>query len=155
MTTPASVSGARQELLLAEYRAPKNRRAMPFATARAAHKNPLCGDAIEVMVRDVSGRIADVSFAGHGCSIAVASASLLTQAVRGRTIREALALASDVERMLDRATPGQVDLPDILDALRGVAPFPGRHECALMAWRALHAALDARRSLEYGVLNSE
>src|SRR6187402_1916009 len=109
VSTPASLSARRQELLLAEYRAPKNRREMPEATARAEQKNPLCGDAIAVMVREVNGRIADASFTGAGCSIAVASASLLTQVVRGRTTREALSLAADVDRMLDRATPGRVD----------------------------------------------
>ena len=141
MTTPAALSAMYQDRLLAEYRAPKNRRAMPEATARAERKNPLCGDAIEVMVREANGRIADVSFLGQGCSIAVASASLLTEAVRGRTIREALALASDVERMLDRATPGRVVLPEALDPLRSVASFPARHGCALMPWQALREGL--------------
>jgi nitrogen fixation NifU-like protein len=131
-----------QDRLLAEYRAPKNRREMPDATARAELMSPVCGDVITVMVRERNGCIADVSFTGQGCSIAVASASLLTQAVRGRTLREALVMSWDVDRMLDRATPGRVDLPELLSPLQGVAPFPGRHGCALMAWQALREALE-------------
>ena len=142
MTTPAQVSALQQDRLLAEYRSPKNRREMPDATARAELKSPVCGDVIEVFVREKNGRIADVSFTGQGCSIAVASASLLTQVIKGRTIREALVLSWDVDRMLDRATPGRVELPELLSPLQGVASFPARHGCALMPWQALREALE-------------
>ena len=142
MQSPAALAAHQQDRLLAEYRAPKNRREMPDATTRIEFKSPVCGDVIEVMVRVAQGRIADVSFTGQGCSIAVASASLLTQAVRGRTVREAQVLAWDVERMLDRATPGRVNLPELLAPLQGVAAFPARHGCALMAWQALREALE-------------
>ena len=67
-----------QERLLAEFRAPTNRRDMPDATARAERKNPVCGDAICVLVREIDGQLADVAFMGHGCSLATASASLLS-----------------------------------------------------------------------------
>ena len=142
MKSSAALAAQQQDRLLAEYRAPKNRRDMPDATARAEFKSRVCGDVIEVLVRVAHGRVADVSFTGQGCSIAMASASLLTQAVRGRTVREAQVLAWDVERMLDRATPGRVELPALLAPLEGVAPFPARHGCALMAWQALREALE-------------
>ena len=134
-----------QDRLLAEYRAPKNRREMPDATARAELRSPVCGDVIEILVREQNGRIVDASFTGHGCSIAVASASLLTQVLKGRTIREAIVLSWDVDRMLDRATPGRVDLPEVLSPLQGVSPFPARHGCALMPWQALREALGPRQ----------
>ena len=142
MTTPAMLSAMQQDRLLAEYRAPKNRREMSDATAQHEGKSPVCGDVIKVLVRVSHGRVADASFTGEGCSIAVASASLLTQAIKGRTVREAQVIAWDVERMLDRATPGRVELPELLSPLKGIAPFPARHGCALMAWQALREALE-------------
>jgi nitrogen fixation NifU-like protein len=130
-----------QDALLNEYRAPRNRRAMSDASASAEHKNPVCGDSIRVMVRTALHQVADVSFTGHGCSIAVASASLLTQAVPGVAIADARTLIARVERMLTSRDGG--DLPDVLAPLRGVMPFPGRHGCVIMPWLALRDALSA------------
>ncbi len=146
-----------QDRLLAEYRAPQNRREMAEPTGDAAHRNPLCGDAIRIMVRDEGGLLTDVAFLGQGCSLAVASASLLTQAVRARSRAEARALSAAVAGMLTRragdagtlalalplALPEALPeaLSEALDALRGVAPFPARHDCVLMPWRALEDAL--------------
>jgi nitrogen fixation NifU-like protein len=128
-----------QDRLLAEYRAPKHRREMPDATGNAERKNPVCGDAIRVMVRESDGRLADVSFTGHGCSIAVASASLLTQVVTGADGDEARALIAQVESMLAGAPVA--GLPELLAPLRGTVPFPARHGCVLMPWLALRDAL--------------
>jgi nitrogen fixation protein NifU and related proteins len=143
------LSAMYQETLLAHHRAPHNRRALPDATHRGARKNPLCGDAMELFVALNNERIDDVSFGGRGCSIAVASASMLTDVVTGMARREALALIDRVESMLHggRSGPHGVDaepLPIALDALRGVAPFPGRHGCATMPWLALRDALHER-----------
>ncbi len=135
-----------QETLLAHHRAPHNRRALPSATHRGARKNPLCGDALELFATLDGERILDVSFGGRGCSISVASASMLTDVVGGMTRNEALALIDRVEAMLrdgHRASEplAHGDLPSALDALRGVAPFPARHGCATMPWLALRDAL--------------
>ncbi len=135
-----------QERLLAEYRAPKNRRDMPGATARAERKNPICGDAIGVMVHVTNDVLRDVSFTGHGCSLAVASASLLTQAVVQRGCPDALRLIDGVEAMIGGAAGDAVTLPGVLTPLMGVAPFPGRHGCVLMPWLALREALSRSTS---------
>lgn len=127
-----------QEALLAHHRAPHNRRDLADATARASHKNPVCGDEITVMLRVADGVIADAAFSGRGCSIATASASMMTDVLRGRSTADALALGEAVDRMLGGAT---VELPDALVSLRGVAPFAGRHGCARMPWQALRDAL--------------
>ena len=136
--TAASIAAMYQEALLAHHRAPHNRRELPDATSRASHRNPVCGDEITVMLRVDDGIVADVTFGGRGCSIATASASMMTDVVRGSHVADALQLGDTVERMLAGAV---VDLPDELAPLRGVAPFPGRHGCARMPWQALKDAL--------------
>ncbi|WP_461414703.1 Fe-S cluster assembly sulfur transfer protein SufU [Gemmatimonas sp.] len=135
----ASIAAMYQEALLAHHRAPHNRRELPDATSRASHKNPVCGDEITVMVKITDGLVVDVAFSGRGCSIATASASMMTDAVRGMPVHDALPVIDAVERMLNGAT---VELPSVLTPLRGVAPFAGRHGCARMPWQALREALD-------------
>ena len=132
-----------QEQLLAHYRAPHNRRSLDAPTSWGAYRNPLCGDEIRVELLLDGALVADVGFTGRGCSIAVASASMLTDAVRGRTVGEALCIASALEELLGkRPVPdGEIALPDSMSPLRGVVPFRGRHGCAMMPWQALRDAL--------------
>jgi nitrogen fixation protein NifU and related proteins len=137
-TSSASIAAMYQDALLAHHRAPHNRREMPGATSRASHKNPVCGDEITVMVAVHDGVVTDTSFGGRGCSIATASASMMTDVVRDMPVSDALMLSDAVERMLGGGT---VDLPEALTPLRGVAPFAGRHGCARMPWQALRDAL--------------
>lgn len=127
-----------QDALLTHYRAPHNRREIVQATASGSRRNPLCGDEIRVQVRLEHDVIVDVAFGGQGCSIATASASMLTDAVRGLSPAAALGVAGQVDAML-RGDPSPV--PNALDALRGVTPFPARHGCATMPWAALRDAL--------------
>lgn len=144
MSESAKLSAMYQDVLLAHYRAPKGRRVLEGATATAERKNPLCGDQIAVSVRLNEGVIDDVAFDGRGCSIATASASMMTEAVRGLAVGEARELAAAVTQMLERSpADGEVaaPLPGDLQALAGVARYPQRHGCALMAWRALEDAL--------------
>lgn len=139
-STAASIAAMYQEALLAHYRAPHNRRALTDASGEASYRNPVCGDEILVQVRVTGDVIADAAFGGRGCSIATASASMMTEAVRGLRVADAAALGEAVERMLGGAP---VELPALLDPLRGVAPFAGRHGCARMPWQALRDALEA------------
>ena len=141
-----------QDALLAHHRAPHNRRVIEAPTARGERRNPVCGDDIAVMVSLSSGIVHDVGFTGRSCSIATASASMMTDAVRGLAVSGALAIADAVERMLHQAGGGGagVDaapepLPDSLTPLLGVAPFPGRHGCAMLPWQALREALTGKR----------
>lgn len=139
----ASLAAMYQETLLAHHRAPHNRREIVHATHAGSRKNPLCGDALQVTVRFDADVIADAAFTGQGCSIATASASMMTDVLPGCTRDQALAMIDQVEAMLTHAAPAP-DLPAGLEALRGVAPFPGRHGCASMPWLALRDALNAR-----------
>jgi nitrogen fixation NifU-like protein len=131
-----------QELILDHSRHPSNFRAMPDATRSVEGDNPLCGDHLRLYVRLQGERIADISFQGSGCAISVASASLLTKRVQGKTVAEAEALFQRVRRMLtteeeaaDEAALGE------LEALSGVRQFPMRVKCATLSWHALRAAL--------------
>jgi nitrogen fixation NifU-like protein len=148
----ASIAAMYQDGLLAHHRAPHNRRVIDAPTAVGARKNPVCGDDITVMVvldtDAVGDTVRDVAFTGRGCSIATASASMMTDAVAGLTVGEALAAADAVERMLHASGADAIAasvLPAALTPLLGVAPFPGRHGCAMLPWQALREALTAKR----------
>lgn len=141
----ASLSAMYQDTLLAHHRAPHNRRVLAGETHAAERRNPLCGDAIRVAIVLDDGRIAACGFTGQGCSVAVASASMMTDELNGKTPVEALTMISALEAML-RGDAVRGALPEQLDALRGVAPFPGRHACATMPWLALRDALGSESS---------
>lgn len=131
-----------REVILDHYRNPRNRGTLTGdAVVRAELQNPTCGDEIELaLVFDDQGRIADVRFAGRGCSISMASASMLTEALRGKTREDALELDRQVQAML--RGEGDPPSPDQdLAALSGVAQFPVRVKCATLAWHALEHAL--------------
>lgn len=129
-----------QEALLAHHHSPHNRREMLDASASAVHRNPVCGDDIRMYVRVDADYLTDISFTGRACSIATATASMMTDALRGLSRSQAYALMRSVERML--TSDGSTDLPRELVPLRSVAGFPGRHGCVLMPWRALEDALE-------------
>ncbi|WP_373063817.1 Fe-S cluster assembly sulfur transfer protein SufU [Gemmatimonas sp.] len=147
----ASIAAMYQDALLSHHRAPHNRRVIEAPSASGARKNPVCGDEITVMVSLVGDVVQDVAFTGRGCSISTASASMMTDAVQGLAIGEAVALADAVDRMLHPAgrsagAQSAVEaLPELLTPLRGVAPFPGRHGCAMLPWQALREALTGKR----------
>jgi nitrogen fixation NifU-like protein len=131
-----------QELILDHSRHPANFRAMPEATRSVEGDNPLCGDPLRLYVRFQGERIADISVEGSGCAISVASASLLTERVKGKTVAAPEALFHRVHRMLT----GEVQAADEaelgeLAARAGVRPFPMRVKCATLSWHALRAAL--------------
>ncbi len=132
-----------QETILDHNRTPRNFRVLPNADSRAVGHNPLCGDEITVFVTLDGDRIQDVAFQGAGCAISKASASMMTEAVKGRTLAEAEALFEDFHRMV---TESPDSLPDVdhlgkLAAFAGVCEFPARVKCASLAWHTLLAAL--------------
>ena len=129
-----------QELILDHGRRPRNFRGMPDADHSAEGHNPLCGDQLTVHLRIEQGRIAEASFVGHGCAISTASASLMTEAVRGLTVAEAEALFRDVHAMLTGAPPPERAFGK-LAVLGGVRDYPARVKCATLAWHTLHNAL--------------
>lgn len=135
-----------QEMILQHYRAPHGRGLPTGPTAHeGARKNPLCGDDMRVGVVLDGDRIDAVGFEGRGCSITMASASMLTDVVRGRPVGEARALAAAVEALLRGEVVQEEALDGDLRALSGVAAYPQRVGCARMPWLALLDALEEAR----------
>ncbi len=145
-----------QEVILDHYKKPRNFGSLPDATAAAHGDNPLCGDRLALHVRLAGDRIEDIRFKGSGCAISTASASLMTEAVKGRTKDEALAIFERFHPMVtglrppeDRSGPqaGQGNSDDLgkLEVFSGVSEFPVRVKCATLAWHTLKAALEGRR----------
>ena len=136
-----------RDVIVDHNRKPRNFRAMPDADAHADGFNPLCGDRLTIYVRLEGGIIRDVSFQGSGCAISVASASLLTESVKGRSIEDAERLFGTMHAMLTH-DDADVDVAALgkLGALSGVRQFPSRVKCASLCWHTLDAAL--RRQTE-------
>jgi nitrogen fixation NifU-like protein len=132
-----------QAIILDHNRQPRNFRTIEDA-AHADGYNPLCGDRLTVYVRLEGGRIADASFQGTGCAIAKASASLMTEAVVGRTQADAAALVDRVRALVSSADGEPVEPLGDLAALAGVRQVPVRAKCALLAWQTLEMALAGR-----------
>jgi nitrogen fixation NifU-like protein len=134
-----------QDVILDHHRKPRNRRDMPEASAKASGHNPLCGDRVSVFVKLDGDVIRDVSFVGSGCAISQASASMMTDALKGRTREHATAVATAFQRLVtgeDGVLPEGDDLVEKLEAFAGVRDFPSRVKCASLAWHALRAALE-------------
>lgn len=134
-----------QQVILDHNRAPQNFRALPDADRTAEGDNPLCGDRIQVFLKLEGDTIADVAFQGSGCAISQASASLMTTAVKGKTIAEAGRLFQAFHGMLTGAAAPAEDQRGLgkLLAFAGVREFPARVKCANLAWHTLRAALSA------------
>ena len=145
-----------REIILDHYRSPRNRGELPAPPAtRVEGFNPLCGDEIVVFVEVRDGVVEDIKIAGQGCSISQSSASMMSSAVKGKTLDEVQELTrafkgmmSIHEQSLDgdgETTPIEVD-PDVklgdLEALRGVVKFPVRIKCATLSWNTLAQAIE-------------
>ena len=135
-----------QNVILEHNRSPRNYREMEDANRKAEGNNPLCGDRLTVWVRlDDDDVIQDASFQGSGCAISKASASLMTNAVKGRTRQEAEELFRRFNRLVTGTLdPAEAETLGKLAVFSGVSEFPVRIKCASLSWHALRAALDAR-----------
>jgi nitrogen fixation NifU-like protein len=131
-----------QEVILDHNRRPRNFRVLEHATHQAEGYNPLCGDRLNLFLELDGDRIADVGFQGSGCAISKASASMMTDCVKGAAVADARALFERFHRMV--TTPPDQEVEDLgkLSALAGVREFPVRVKCASLAWHTLKAALD-------------
>ena len=130
-----------QEVILDHNRRPRNFRALEGSNRRREGYNPLCGDRLTLYVNLDGDRIADVAFQGSGCAISKASASLMTEAVKGKTVDEARELFDRFHLMVT-SSPDTV-APDLgkLSVLSGVREYPTRVKCASLAWHTLKAAI--------------
>jgi nitrogen fixation protein NifU and related proteins len=132
-----------QEVILDHNRRPRNFGALEDANRRARGHNPLCGDQLVVQLRLEDATIRDIRFEGSGCAISKASASLMTDAVKGRTVDEAMALFDRFHAMVMTPLGRDVDMEVVgkLGVLAGVREFPVRVKCASLAWHTMKAAL--------------
>ena len=137
----SDLSDLYQEVILDHNRRPRNFHALADASHSAEGYNPLCGDRLTLYLKLNGETIEDVSFEGAGCAISKASASLMTDALKGRSVTEANALFDRFHRMV--TTPPSEPVEDLgkLSALAGVREFPVRVKCASLAWHTLRAAL--------------
>ncbi len=148
-----------REIILDHYRSPRNRGELPSPPAsRVEGFNPLCGDEIVIYVDVADGKVSDIRIGGQGCSISQSSASMMSAAVKGKTIDEVDALTRAFKGMMsihEQALDGdgEVEAPaepdaDVklgdLEALRGVVKFPVRIKCATLSWNTLQQALEER-----------
>ena len=141
----AEIAALYQELILDHYRRPRNKGTLESADTSVEMKNPECGDEITLQLAFDASGVGDVRFGGRGCSISQASASMMTQLVKGKSGDEIDALRNRFREMMlgDQSAITDEKLGS-LRALSGVARFPGRVKCALLAWNALERALAAR-----------
>ncbi|MCX7643192.1 MAG: SUF system NifU family Fe-S cluster assembly protein [Armatimonadetes bacterium] len=131
-----------QEIILDHYKRPRNFGTIDNADLVAEEENPYCGDHIAVHIKTDGEKIADIRFSGRGCAISQASASMMTEKVKGMKLEEALEFAEDFRKMIrgEKPFPPEGELED-LDALRGVREFPIRIKCAVLAWDLLQRSL--------------
>jgi nitrogen fixation NifU-like protein len=138
-----------QEVILDHNKSPRNFRVMSDANRRVEGYNPLCGDHYTVFLKLQGDVIGDVSFEGKGCAISKASASVMSQVVKGKSKDEAEALF----RTFQRLVTGELDPGDHVEnlgklaAFSGVSEFPARVKCAMLPWHSLHAALESEEAV--------
>jgi nitrogen fixation NifU-like protein len=145
--TSAEIGALYQEMILDHYRRPRNKGALEKADATVEMKNPLCGDEITLQVAFEGNSVCDLRFSGRGCSISQASASMMTQLVKGKSGEEIDSIRKQFrDLMLGNASTADESQLGSLRALSGVARFPARVKCALLAWNALETALAQKAS---------
>ena len=136
-----------QDLILDHGRRPRNHRRPGHISREAAGRNPLCGDQLTVFLDLDGSTIKDAAFEGSGCAIATASASIMTEALKGRSVDEARSLFNWFHEMLTApALPATPSPHGKLAVFAGVREFPVRVKCATLAWHTMKAALDDRRA---------
>ena len=137
-----------QEVILDHNKRPRNLGVLPAANRTAEGYNPLCGDRLSVYVKIDGDVISEIRFQGSGCAISKASASLMTDGVRGKTIAEARRLFTQFHKMVTGdADPPPIDELGKLAVFAGVRDYPMRVKCATLAWHTLRAAVDTRKDV--------
>lgn len=133
-----------QELILDHNKSPRNRGKLTDANCEAAGYNPLCGDRVTVFVTVENGVIKEISFDGAGCAISTASASLMTESLKGKTLEQAKALFQQFHGLVTSETEETSDGPGLgkLAVFSGVCRYPARVKCATLAWHTVNAALE-------------
>ena len=131
-----------KEVILDHYRAPRNKGKLDPHDVALERNNPLCGDEIELFLKFDGDELAGVAFDGKGCSISQASASMMTEKVKGLSAKNAAALADSIKSMMAGESDGDADTLGDLVSLKGVVKYPVRIKCALLGWNTLVEALE-------------
>jgi nitrogen fixation NifU-like protein len=139
--------GLYQEVILDHSKRPRNFRPIEDADGRAEGYNPLCGDKVTIFLRFAGDRIGDVSFQGSGCAISTASASILTEVLKGKTRGEAEELFRKFHEVVTGRAEGDAAGLGKLAVFAGVCEFPIRVKCATLAWHTLRSALQGSKEL--------
>jgi nitrogen fixation NifU-like protein len=134
-----------QEVILEHSKAPRNYRELPGANQKAEGYNPLCGDHFTLYLDMEGGAIRDIGFQGAGCAISKASASMMTQTVKGKTKEEAEKLFQEFHDLVTGKGNGSGTNLGKLAVFSGVSEFPVRVKCATLAWHTLQAALEGKQ----------
>jgi len=142
-----------QELILDHNRCPRNRRPLDAPDCKAEGYNPLCGDRVTVFLNVEDGVVKEVTFEGSGCAISTASASLMTESLKGKTLKEAKALFRKFHGLITGVAQEVEEGPGLgkLEVFSGVCRYPARVKCATLAWHTVNAALAKHR----GVVSTE
>jgi nitrogen fixation NifU-like protein len=138
----SSLDDLYRRVIMDHYQKPRNRGKLDESEGLVVNlNNPTCGDSISLSLKVEEGKVVDARFLGEGCSISMSSASMMTEAVKGKPVEEALKLAHIFSDMMQgKEIDDSIDLGDI-EALSGVAKFPARIKCATLAWKALEQGI--------------
>jgi nitrogen fixation protein NifU and related proteins len=130
-----------RQVIMDHYKKPRNRGLLEDGSHTINMNNPTCGDRIQLTFKVEDGTVKDVRFEGEGCSISMSSASMMTQAIKGKRVEEAIRLSKIFSDMIQgKDYDDDIDLGDI-EALQGVSKFPARIKCATLAWKAMEKGL--------------
>ena len=132
-----------RSVIMDHYKTPRNKGELTDGSLTVDMNNPTCGDRIHLTMQVEDGIVQDAKFDGEGCSISMASASMMTQAIKGKAIEDAVKLSQAFsDMMLGKDLDEELDLGDI-EALSGVSQFPARIKCATLAWKAMEKGVDS------------
>lgn len=131
-----------RQVIMDHYKNPRNHGALEDDAITINMNNPTCGDRVQLHLKIENDKITDVKFTGEGCSISLSSASMMTEAIKGLSVEDALKMSQIFSEMIQgkEYDPGDLDLGDI-EALQGVSKFPARIKCAALAWKAMEKGL--------------
>lgn len=135
-----------RQVIMDHYKNPRNKGSLDEGNLTVDMNNPTCGDRIHLTLKVEDGIVTDVKFDGEGCSISMSSASMMTQAIKGKDVETAMKLSrifSDMMQGKEVEIDDDLDLGDI-ESLQGVAKFPARIKCATLAWKAMEKGLDEK-----------
>jgi nitrogen fixation NifU-like protein len=143
----ADLLGLYQEAILDHYRRPRNFHKLEHSNRQADGYNPLCGDKLGIYLKIENGKIQDIGFAGSGCAISIASASMMTESLKGKTEAEAQTIYDNFILLMAHHSVAQSCPEDMgkLTVFSNVRDYPVRVKCATLAWHTLHAALECKQ----------